>query len=93
MNIMMMMPYCSGLMCIFLIGVFRDLPCYICRRGPSRHTAASTQVAFVGGGKPETSGRTALPPSHALCLALDLTVSNVVHPSTVHRQHLRRNPT
>jgi hypothetical protein len=29
----------------------------------------------------------------ALCLALDLTVSNVVHPSTVHRQHLRRNPT
>jgi len=29
----------------------------------------------------------------AICLALDLTVSNVVHPSTVHRQHLRRNPT
>jgi hypothetical protein len=25
--------------------------------------------------------------------ALDLTVSNVVHPPTVHRQHLRRNPT
>ena len=24
---------------------------------------------------------------------LDLTVSNVVHPPTVHRQHLRRNPT
>src|SRR5216684_2007647 len=29
----------------------------------------------------------------AICLALDLTVPNVVHPSTVHRQHLRRNPT
>jgi hypothetical protein len=30
----------------------------------------------------------------AFCLAaLDLTVSNVVHPSTVHRQHLRRKPT
>ena len=25
--------------------------------------------------------------------ALDLTVSNVVHPPSVHRQHLRRNPT
>jgi hypothetical protein len=25
--------------------------------------------------------------------ALDLTASNVVHPPSVHRQHLRRNPT
>jgi tripartite-type tricarboxylate transporter receptor subunit TctC len=31
--------------------------------------------------------------SHATYAALDLSMSNVVHPATVHRQHLCRNPT
>jgi hypothetical protein len=30
--------------------------------------------------------------SHVRYAALDLTVSNIVHPPTIHRQHLRRNP-
>jgi putative ABC transport system substrate-binding protein len=64
-------------------------------------------IVFVTGGDPVKIGlaarlnrrRTGNERTHglshldALCLALDLTVSNVVHPSTVHRQHLRRNPT
>jgi hypothetical protein len=31
--------------------------------------------------------------SHATCEVLELTVPNVVQPPTVHRQHLRCNPT
>ena len=29
----------------------------------------------------------------ATCAACDLTITNIVHPSTVHREHLCGNPT
>src|SRR6516165_10451765 len=42
---------------------------------------------------PSPAGRATSAFSHVTRAALDLTVSNVVHPPTVHRQDLRRNPT
>jgi hypothetical protein len=50
--------------------------------GTPRHTALpSSYVRF--GGEPEMSGRTACLISTPFCFALDLTVSDVVHPATV----------
>ena len=69
----------------------RIKPFAACAHGRFWHFATHS-AAIKSGGEPEMSGRTACH-LDALCLALDLTVSNVVHPSTVHRQHLRRNPT
>jgi hypothetical protein len=61
---------------------------------PNFQLSTSWQADYpIFGGEPELSGRMGLSHLDAICLALDLTVSNVVHPATVHRQHLRRNPT